>query len=329
MNTAYADWDADRAKRYAVKWIIGRLGDPGYGCQFHDLMGELALLAIDDTFKAGGDETILSTKLDQAHEILARLQGLTSHKFADQQADDRGRALTIWRRRDVVAVFQGGYENHDFFAFERDGLERVAADYLTAKWMRHPIIDWIIVDALVTGETIVFGEELKQGRALEDFDKRIDRGKQYRAAKGNWRKMNEPPPLWKELTLMTMFHPLLPIFLIYLFFNFDFSNRTAQLIAGMYLCCYVAVYYVRRIIARRSAPKNAKSKEGEWHDRWLALREIWSLLPRRSSIRPISREPSMRRQKRVWLSVKRPMRSSTTGWHPIQRSGLCRRIDRP
>ena len=68
----------------------------------------------------------------------------------------------VWQRRDPMRAYREGYESPFQTSFHPEDFAHAVADYLDRPWLRHPFLDWAIVDAAVSRELCSFGEELKK-----------------------------------------------------------------------------------------------------------------------------------------------------------------------
>jgi hypothetical protein len=270
------EWGPEAARWYALAWIDQNLPAPSSpltASQLHELMYEVAILAVDENLRAGGDETQLANNLNTANKILFDLQVGTSH-----HVDVSGKAnaevdcdpLMVWRRRDVRDVLELGLNSRDYYFVQNEPILHAAAAYLSLPWMRHPTIDWIIVDAIITGETILCGEKLKKTLYngisgviysttkghLEEMKRRSR--EERRSARGS-----EIP----HASLVC--YGILPSAVIFAAFYFGY------LVVGAILAEFYALFLIWRRTRRQ-----IKSDEQSWFELWVALRDIWrSLAP--------------------------------------------------
>jgi len=69
----------------------------------------------------------------------------------------------FWRHRQARVVLERGYTNPEFIRLDPTELVAAAEFYLNLPWLRHPLVDWVLVDAMMANELISFGEEIKKG----------------------------------------------------------------------------------------------------------------------------------------------------------------------
>jgi hypothetical protein len=91
------------------------------------------------------------------------------HGPLPDDADVASRILTerarLWRRRNPAAAYNEGYKSKDFFCITpNDELTATIAYYLSKPWLRHPVLDWALLDISITSETCGFGEQVKRSR---------------------------------------------------------------------------------------------------------------------------------------------------------------------
>jgi hypothetical protein len=213
------------------------------------------------------------------HEARHRSCAVADSRTEESRRKDAEQALIVWRRRDVKAVFEEGLDHRDYFLIFRNNLLQAAADYLASPWMRNAEMDWIIVDALVTGETILFGEEFKK-KALAGprDDLRIFHAK-YMGSRGNLWKMKART--FEERVVHTLHHHIilpfiLPAAAIFAAFHYDYPSA-GKIIASLYAFLVAWSILGRIVLAIRPSLKT-KSKEETWYDLWLALFAVWDML---------------------------------------------------
>src|SRR6266446_4513956 len=98
---------------------------------------------------------------------------------------------SVWKRRDPLRSMSEGYESDHYFNGTRAQLHEELAKYLNLRWLRHPAVDWIFLDMMVTRELCPLAEEIKQSY----FPGRKDSmgvHQKYWTAKGNISAMAEP-----------------------------------------------------------------------------------------------------------------------------------------
>jgi hypothetical protein len=267
------EWGPEAARWYALAWIDQNLPAPSSplsASQLHELMYEVAILAVNENLRTHGDATQLAADLNTANKILFDLQvgtsrlGDVSRKTNEEVDADR---LMVWHRRDVRDVFQFGLNSRDYYCIQNEPILHAASAYLSLPWMRHPTIDWIIVDAIITGETILCGEKLK--KTLYNGVS----GVIYSATKGNLEEMkrrsrDELRSAQSNIPYASaIWYGVLPIAVIFATFYFGY------LIFGAILGEFYALFLIWRWMRRQ-----IKSDEQSWFELWAALRDIWRLL---------------------------------------------------
>jgi len=267
------EWGPEAARWYALAWIDQNLPAPSSplsASQLHELMYELAILAVDENLRTNGDETQLAALLNTANKVLFDLQVSTNHhgdvsrKTHAQVASD---PLMVWHRRNVRDVLELGLNSRDFYLIQNEAILHAAAAYLSLPWMRHPTIDWIIVDAIITGETVRCGEKLK--KTLYNGVS----GAIYSTTKGNLEEMKRRSR--EELRSVQnntpyaslVWYGALPTAVILAAFYFGYIALGAILVA----------FYGLFLIWRRTR-RQMKSDEQSWFELWAVLRDIWRAL---------------------------------------------------
>jgi hypothetical protein len=268
------EWGPEAARWHALAWIDQNLPAPSSplsASQLHELMYEVAILAVNENLRTNGDARQLAADLNTANKILFDLQVATSHHgdvSGKANAEVDSDPLMVWRRRDVRDVLQLGLNSRDYYFIQNEPILHAASAYLSLPWMRHPTIDWIIVDAIITGETILCGEKLK--KTLYNGVS----GVIYSATKGNLEEMKRRSR--DELRsargnnipyASIVWYGVLPIATILAAFYFRY------LIVGAILVEFYALFLIWRRMRRQ-----IKSDEQSWFELWVGLRDIWRLL---------------------------------------------------
>jgi hypothetical protein len=270
------EWGLEAARWYALAWIDQNLPAPSSplsASQLHELMYEVAILAVDENLRTNGDETQLAANLNTANKILFDLQVGTSHHgdvSGKTKAEVDSDPLMVWRRRNVRDVLELGLNSRDYYFIQSEAILHAAAAYLSLPWMRHPTIDWIIVDAIITGETILCGEKLKKtlyngvsggiySRTRGNLEEMKRRSRdELRSAHGN----NIP-------YAALVWYGALPIAVILAAFYFGY------LIGGAILVQFYALFLIWLRTRRQ-----INSDEQSWFELWVVLRDTWrSLAP--------------------------------------------------
>jgi len=265
------EWGPEAARWYALEWINQNLPAPSSpltASQLHELMYELAILAVDETLRTNGDARALAANLDAANKILFNLQtGARPHGDVRGKATSEvdSDALMVWRRRDVRDVLELGLNSRDYYFIRNEPILHAAEAYRNLPWMRHPTIDWIIVDAIITGETILCGERLK--KALYD-----GASGNYAATKGNLEEMkrrsrDESARANARSPASIVWYGVLPLGMIVAAFDFRYF------ILGIILSEFYALFLIWRRTRHRII-----SDEPSWYEPWVALRDVWRLL---------------------------------------------------
>jgi hypothetical protein len=232
----------ERALKIANSWCDSNVTQPkssrGWD-QFRWLMEEMAALCVAESVKLSEDEDQLYERLSKAHDILRDVQIAGAPEIAnirwkdrDELTDDQRKLLikadaTVWKRRDPKRSFSEGFESEHHTAFNPADFHQTVADYLKDPWLRHPVLDWIMMDLMISRELAAFGEELKQNLpyARNLFSGRWSR---YYACKGDLRRMRKLD--WRNLINKILLIAL-PLSVIYSALYIE-HEKIGQIIAG-------------------------------------------------------------------------------------------------
>jgi hypothetical protein len=138
-----------------------------------ELTIELAMLAVYAALNNGDASSELDEKLKFCLHLVSRLtfagQSVQISDIINKSEALRNEAEKItaklyhnavWRRYNVSNSFQEGRLSHDYYDGGSSG-QHIAADYLSRPWARHGMIDWILLDMMITRETCLYGESVK------------------------------------------------------------------------------------------------------------------------------------------------------------------------
>lgn len=282
----YADTlTRDGAVKIARDWIDANVQkSPSYRGrnQYRWLMEQMGALCIAESLKNNEDEGDLCERLSKAHDIVRSVWYVTAPEIAthwwrdgeqpdanQQKIIDKANA-TIWKRRDPKRSFAEGFESENHTAFDQKDFHGTIADYLKEQWLRHPVLDWIMLDMMVSRELSAFGEELKQilPYAKNLFGEKLGR---YFALKGDLRKMRR---LDFRNVLNKFFRIVLPVAVIYGAFYFGHES-VARLVTrgGFFEICVVVALGVLALQIWPTVVFNYYL-----HRRWNRMYEVWRLL---------------------------------------------------
>jgi hypothetical protein len=242
-GTVYSDpLTRDSAVKIARAWCDANVQQPASyrgRNQLRWLMEQMAVLCVAESVKNNEDEDQLNERLSKAHEILmnvwyATAPEIATHWWQDGEKPDENQQkvidkakTTVWKRRDPKRSFVEGFESENHTAFDQRDFHGTIAGYLKEQWLRHPVLDWIMLDMMVSRELSAFGEELKQilPYAKNLFGEKLGR---YFAMKGDLRKMRR---LDLRNVVNKFFRIVLPVAVIYGVFYFG-DESVGRLITG-------------------------------------------------------------------------------------------------
>jgi hypothetical protein len=187
------------ARAHSQEWLQEILNQPKYihHSQFNDLVRKLADRCTAESVKRGDDEDGLNKRISAASNIVRdtwyalATKEARAHWFSDEEPSDREEKKRrehlqhmVWRRYDLVRAFQEGFESKEHPSIDLDSLIEVLAEYLARPWLRHPMLDWIFVEALLCCEISGFGEAVKRDLLPGSRDL-LGMNNTYWKAKGN------------------------------------------------------------------------------------------------------------------------------------------------
>jgi hypothetical protein len=188
------------ARLCAREWLDRLLPPPETRHLFSQmrwLLSELADRCIAEALRLGETEDALDDRLSKADDIVFVAQMILttspsaeSHaKAASNPGEYERETHTLWVRRDPKVAFRDGYESPEHFNCAVDELCETIAGYLSRPWLRHPFLDWVFADVLVTREVCTFGESVKERFLPGKRDMLLDIHHAYLETRGHYRKM--------------------------------------------------------------------------------------------------------------------------------------------
>jgi hypothetical protein len=256
----------DEAQSLAREWIDNRIANPrdrfGYS-QTRSLMDDLAKNCIAESLGNGEREDNLCERLAAAWDIIHSAWYAAAPEYAtklrwdedDQPNEEEVRKIedaqhVIWKRRDPRRSFEEGFESDQHTKFNQGELHYTVAKYLERPWLRHPSLDWIFIDMLVSRELCAFGEEIKKKLVPGKRDWLLGIHQRYFKAKGNLNKMTEVD--WRERgdTLWIRFFWAIgmPVGAIWAAFYFEY-DRIGWALAGIY-ALIILIYFTIKLFGR-------------------------------------------------------------------------------
>jgi len=283
----------DSAVKYARAWIDDNTPQPTtrvHWNQFRWLMEQMGALCVAESLRNNEDEDHLSERLSKVHEILMNVWYATAPEIAthwwrddekptedQQKAIDKAKA-TIWKRRDPQRSFVEGFESENYTAFNQDDFHSTVAEYLKEQWLRHPVLDWIMLDMMVSRELSAFGEELKQTLVPGPRANFGLTHARYFETKGNLEKMKVPD--WNRIGAKFLLVIALPIGTIYSAFHFGYES-VGLTISGLYgaaIALWLFVKVLRLIVNIGYAVTGKTHPRAKPFVIWERMYEVWKML---------------------------------------------------
>jgi hypothetical protein len=140
---------------FANRWIVEWANPISFaeGSQALWLLEQLADLCIAESMGVILPSQPLGAHLREACNLLLKISqswGLKSWRLTDT-SDRRG---DVWRRENPFMVFARRWDEIEIDQYQ---LHAAVADYLAKPYLRHPTLDWILIDMLVTRELVAWG----------------------------------------------------------------------------------------------------------------------------------------------------------------------------
>jgi hypothetical protein len=140
---------------FANQWIVRRANPISFaeGTQALWLLEQLVELCIAENMLVDLPSQRLGAHLEEAYNLLLKISqswGRESWRMTDK-TDRRG---DVWRRENPKMVFARQWDEIEIDQYQ---LHAAVADYLAKGYLRHPTLDWILLDMLVTRELVAWG----------------------------------------------------------------------------------------------------------------------------------------------------------------------------
>lgn len=182
------------AQSLSREWVDSRIPKPKGplgSSQTRSLMDDLAKNCIAESLRNRESKDGLYKRLHEAWNILYSTWRVAAPEYAkkvyrdegDQPDEEKKREIKdaqhlVWERRDPYLSLSVGQSVHqtDFNFVKPDS---AFAEYLERPWLRHPFLDWIFVDMLVSRELCDLGEAVKQRLAPRKREKLLNFHHQY------------------------------------------------------------------------------------------------------------------------------------------------------
>jgi hypothetical protein len=258
------------------------------------LMDQLAERCIAESLRLREDEDRLCERLDNAHEIIysawysvapeyARWRLNSEEEISPQEKERIEKAQHIlWTRHNPKRAFTEGTRSEHYTSFHKERLHSTIASYLSRPYLRHPVLDWILLDMTISRELSAFGESLKETWLPGKRDPVLGIHGRYFKAEGNLAEMmkvdwNEVFERWN----MWFWWPLaFPIAAIWASFHWDYT-ALGLWIAGIYAFVVIAFVgikfsrFVGRLIPRLAGKADPRTRV---FSLWDQMYDVWKRL---------------------------------------------------
>jgi len=242
--------------------------------QGNPLLLQLIPLCIAESRRCGGNKKDLHERLGIAQSIVEALIHFGQWRdigadFIEVETNTDGAEYernVIWSRRDPTVSYREGYLSKESFRFPTNEMEDICLEYLDNPWLRHPLIDWVFLDAFITSEINEFGEKIKRnqpglpGRRLDEYGMHP----LYNEAHGNIKGMQKGQrrEYFETVIQNLIFYLALPIGAIAALVNYNWEKTALGLFAAysVFASLYIGANivtlfrYVLRSIRREKNP---------------------------------------------------------------------------
>jgi hypothetical protein len=276
------------AASFARKWVEEQIDVPKsiYFSQMKWLMKELAQQCVRVSLQLREDEGKLEDRLGRAFNILSRIQFATtadtdrwpkSSDTPEQRKKKEGALQVFWNRHDPKRSFQEGYRSEHYAAVDRSEYEEAVAEYLVHRELRHPFIDWALLDMSISRELCAFGEEIKKtSLGKQDW---LGIHRRYFKTEGNFHKMTafDLSEFGESVLRKAFWFVGLPAGALWFVVQLGYSRVADMLLAG-YACAVLASLANRLIpfcIRKIRGTPNPRLKPFQL---WDEMYEVWRLL---------------------------------------------------
>lgn len=151
----------------------------------------------------------------------------------------------IWKRHDPRRAYFEGKASEHTPGLQKDDLLADCADYQERPWLGHPVIDWILLDMLITRELIAFSEHIKENMlpGLRGF---LGVNERYIEAKGNLEQMQKIRwfQLGERLWVKGFWTIIVPVGAIILCFMFG-AEGAGEPLLSIWGCLWAAFFGLR------------------------------------------------------------------------------------
>lgn len=284
----------DVATSTAMGWVERYSRAHALGTQRHWLLSEAARLCAVEAVKREGDAEMVSLLYNEAFELLHSIWHLTAPAVAtkwwrdgevpseSEKRDIAESKAILWRRRDPRVAYVEGFTSSEHFSCDKASLDSNITSYLTKPWMRHPALDFILLDQLNTSETCAFGEAIK-----EKFYPTKNRdcvgliNDRYHKSKGRLADLQKEDKDARSdaWAYWLLFYIVLPAVATWAAFHLNFVT-TGLVFAGLWSLLWLAevlMLLARGLsrLFRGPAPPIAHQKH---YQVWKAMCDVWSML---------------------------------------------------
>lgn len=297
MTSCTSPITEEKARAIAKPWKDKSPDGLHYPFKEKRLMEELAekciLKALED--KDGEDE--LRDRLYKTAALLRSISYATrskhvrtyeydrtvSNKEMDEESQKQYRAEKeiIWARRNPFKSYEEGENSDHYMCIDRQALYFDVVYYLENPWLRHALLDWILVDIVITNELCQFAEAFKQ-KSFPTRKLYTNSCEEYFMCKGNLSEMKKfkiskfDSEDFKNKVCIWIG---IPVLAIYLAIHFEYEITSVVLITGYALIILLYVLYKTMTFTQGVINFFLKTKSFESsYKLWSNMAQVWRIL---------------------------------------------------
>lgn len=287
----------EAAKEFVQEWISQRVPSPKgryWKIELIWLMNELTTQCLNQTIESKEREYELETYLGDTFNLVADIQYFNQSSlnrgldYVGSSEEDEAvytnceeSEYIVWSRKDPKVSFKEGYGSEDYFENDKPSIHSLLVRYLKQDWLRHPFLDWVFLDMMITNELCMYGEKLKI-HILPGEKNDIGMNKAYFKNRGNLENMFKVD--WRK-TLTSMGEKfisaiLIPSAAIWATFHFG-ADKIGAVLAIIYAILVTGYMVFKLLKFSKSVYRRLSGKiepAVKAMELWFQMYEVWNRL---------------------------------------------------